>query len=212
MSHLKANAPKESEPALTTAMEFIFGKALLALIEGDITQISADAIANAANVRLAGGGGVDGAIHRAGGPAIMRDLDAVRRSIGHCETGNAVVTGAGALPGRWVIHAVGPIYRDGKQGEPECLKSCYRRCLELAGERGAVSLTLPSISTGVYGYPPAAAADIALGVVARFLQEEKTSLRKVSFVLFGPTAFGIFAAAARRLFGDSARGAHPHRS
>ncbi len=135
----------------------------------------------------------------------MRELDAIRREIGRCEPGDAAATTAGALPARWVIHAVGPIYRDGKQGEPECLESCYRRCLELAGERGAESLTLPAISTGVYGYPPAAAADIALDTVARFLREEKTSLRKVSFVLFGPAAFGTFAAAARGLFGGPAR-------
>lgn len=186
-------------------MEFAIGSAVLALIEGDITQIPADAAGNAANARLAGGGGVDGAIHRAGGPAIMRELDAIRREIGRCEPGHAVVTSAGALPARWVIHAVGPIYRDGTRGEPECLASCYRRCLELADERGARSLTLPSISTGVYGYPLAEAADIALSAAARFLQQKETSLQKVSFVLFGRPAFDTFAAAARRLFGGGDR-------
>lgn len=183
-------------------MEFRFGDAALVLLEGDITQIPADAIGNAANAQLAGGGGVDGAIHRVGGPSIMRELDAIRRAVGHCETGDAVVTAAGELPGRWVIHAVGPIYRDGTHGEPERLESCYRRCLQLASERGAVSLTLPAIGAGVYGYPMAAAAAIALGAAARFLREEKTSLRKVSFVLFGRTAFETFAAIARRLFGN----------
>ncbi len=192
-------------------MEFTFGNAVVALLEGDITQIPADAIGNAANARLAGGGGVDGAIHRAGGPAIMRELDAVRRAIGRCATGDAVVTGAGKLPGRWVIHAVGPIYRDGTLGEPELLESCYRRCLELASERSAGSLTLPSIGTGVYRYPMAAAAEIALRAAARFLQEERTSLQRVSFVLFGRVAFGTFAATARRLFDDPA-GKHTGRA
>lgn len=181
-------------------MEFSCGSAVLALLEGDITQVPADAVGNAANARLAGGGGVDGAIHRAGGPAIMRELDTIRQEIGRCQPGDAVVTCAGALPARWVIHAVGPIYRDGMHGEPECLASCYRRCLELASERGARSLTLPAISAGVYGYPMAAAADIALAAAARFLEQEETSLQRVSFVLFGSTAFETFAAAARRLF------------
>lgn len=182
-------------------MEFRFGNRTLALVEGDITHIAADAIGNAANAQLAGGGGVDGAIHRAGGPEIMRELDVIRRDTGGCKTGDAVVTGAGNLPARWVIHAVGPIYRDGSHGEPDQLRSCYQRCLELATEHDAGSLSLPSISTGVYGYPMEAATEIALGSVGQFLRERDTSLQRVSFVLFGRSAFDTFAVTASRLFG-----------
>src|SRR3954465_7339011 len=105
---------------------------ILRLEQGDITRIAADAIVNAANSFLAGGGGVDGAIHRAGGPTIMRELDAIRDQQGGCPTGSAVATGAGDLPAKWVFHAVGPVYRDGKSGEPELLASAYRACLKLA--------------------------------------------------------------------------------
>src|SRR3954454_10376696 len=119
------------------------------LREGDITRIGVDAMANAANSALAGGGGVDGAIHRAGGPEIMREL----ARFGGCPTGSAVATGAGNLPAKYVFHAVGPGDRDGNHGEPELLAGCYRRCLELADERGVRTLSVPAISTGVYGYP-----------------------------------------------------------
>ena len=125
----------------------------IVLHEGDITQLAVDAMVNAANSALAGGGGVDGAIHRAGGPAIMRELDAIRPSIGSCPTGKAVATSAGRLPAKYVFHAVGPIYRDGRHGEPELLASCYRECLAMADERGVATISFPSISTGVYGYP-----------------------------------------------------------
>jgi O-acetyl-ADP-ribose deacetylase (regulator of RNase III) len=134
----------------------------LRLMAGDITRIAVDAIVNAANSALAGGGGVDGAIHRAGGPSIMRELDAIRARIGTCPTGNAVVTGAGALPAKYVIHTVGPVYRDGQKGEAELLASCYRKCFELAEERGVRSISFPAISTGVYGYPFREAARVAL--------------------------------------------------
>ena len=108
----------------------------LTLQEGDITRVAADAMVNAANSALAGGGGVDGAIHRAGGPEIMRELDAIRARAGGCPTGSAVATGAGKLPAKYVFHAVGPVYRDGRHGEPELLAACYRKCLELAEEHG----------------------------------------------------------------------------
>src|SRR5216110_2500738 len=123
------------------------------LREGDITLMADDAIVNAANSALAGGGGVDGAIHRAGGPEIMRELDAIRARIGHCPTGSAVATGAGRLPAKYVFHAVGPVYRDGRHGEPDLLAACYRKCLELAEERQVRAISFPAISTGVYGYP-----------------------------------------------------------
>ncbi len=131
----------------------------------------------------------------------MRELDVIRRDTGGCKTGDAVVTAAGNLPARWVIHAVGPIYRNGDHGEPDQLRSCYQHCLELAAERDAGSLSLPSISTGVYGYPMEAAAEIAVGSVGQFLRERDTSLQRVSFVLLGRSAFDTFAATASRLFG-----------
>ena len=134
----------------------------LVLREGDITRFPADAIVNAANSSLAGGGGVDGAIHRAGGPEIMRALDRIRPRTGGCPTGSAVATGAGKLPAQYVFHAVGPVYRDGSHGEPDRLASCYRTCLELADERNVATITFPAISTGVYGYPISAAAHVAV--------------------------------------------------
>ncbi len=177
-------------------LEFDIGGRRLVLRMGDITKVAADAIGNAANSRLAGGGGVDGAIHRAGGPSLMRELDAIRTRIGHCPPGEAVATGAGNLPARWVLHAVGPVYRDGNRGEAATLESCYRRCLELATERRARSLTLPAISTGVYGYPLDAAARVAVREVVRFLRVSETPLASVAFVLFGNAAFSVFAGAA----------------
>ena len=168
----------------------------LSFIVGDITKVTADAIGNAANSRLAGGGGVDGAIHRAGGPAIMQELDEVRARIGQCPAGDAVATRAGKLPAQWVIHAVGPVYRDGRSGEPMALRSCYERCLELSDELGARTLTLPAISTGVYGYPMELASKIAVGAVASKLSGGETRVESVTFVLFDDTAFRQFAVAA----------------
>lgn len=165
------------------------------LVAGDITKIPADAIGNAANSRLAGGGGVDGAIHRAGGPAIMRELDQIRGRIGQCPAGNAVATSAGKLPAQWVIHAVGPVYRAGRSGEPAALRSCYERCLELSDELGARTLTLPAISTGVYGYPMDLASKVAVGAVASKLDSGETRVGRVTFVLFDDIAFREFAAA-----------------
>src|SRR5579862_1760270 len=117
---------------------------------GDITRVPADAIVHAANSALMGGGGVDGAIHRAGGPSIMEELRQIRTRIGKCPTGSAVATTAGALQARWVFHAVGPVYAGGQRDEPELLASCYRKCFELAEERGARSISFPSISTGAH--------------------------------------------------------------
>lgn len=171
----------------------------LELLEDDITRVPADAIANAANSALAGGGGVDGAIHRAGGPEIMRELDLIRRRVGRCPTGSAVATGAGRLPARFVFHAVGPVYRDGLHGEPEALASCYRKCLDLAEERALQSITFPAISTGVYGYPMLDAAAIAIREVAAHLDRDGAHLRRAAFVLFGRPAYEAFAAALRRL-------------
>ena len=170
----------------------------LRLTIGDITRVAADAIVNAANSGLAGGGGVDGAIHRAGGPAIMDELDRLRPQIGgRCPTGSAVATGAGRLPAQWVFHAVGPIYRDGKQGEPEQLASCYRTCMEMAEERGARRITFPAISTGIYGYPLEAAARIAVDEVRQYLEREHSVIEEATFVLFDQRSYDAFAEALR---------------
>jgi O-acetyl-ADP-ribose deacetylase len=164
----------------------------LALQEGDITRIAVDAMVNAANSALAGGGGVDGAIHRAGGPAIMRELDAIRAGAGGCPTGSAVATGAGRLPAKYVFHAVGPVYRDGRHGEAELLAGCYRKCLELADERAVHTISFPAISTGVYGYPRKAAAEIAIREVRRHLELPDTTVDQVIFVLFGRAAYEVY--------------------
>ena len=167
----------------------------IVLQEGDITRIAVDAMTNAANSALAGGGGVDGAIHRAGGPAIMRELDAIRARAGACPTGSAVATGAGNLPAKYVFHAVGPVYRDGRHGEPELLAGCYRKCLALADERAVRTISFPAISTGVYGYPLGEAAEIAIREVARRLEKPDGAIEEAIFVLFGKQAYEIYAAA-----------------
>lgn len=167
----------------------------LRLLIGDITHVPADAIVNAANSALAGGSGVDGAIHRAGGPAIMRDLDRIRSESGGCPTGSAVPTTAGALPARWVFHAVGPVYSGGQRNEAGLLASCYRTCLRLAEEHGAKVVSFPAISTGVYRYPLAEAARIATEVVVEHLQRDETTVREVVFVLFDRAAYDAYAQA-----------------
>jgi O-acetyl-ADP-ribose deacetylase (regulator of RNase III) len=173
----------------------------LKLMVGDITRVPADAIVNAANSALRGGGGVDGAIHRAGGPSIMEELSRIRARIGHCATGSAVATAAGALPARYVFHAVGPVYQDGTQGEADLLASCYRKCFELAEERDVRTLSFPSISTGAYGYPMREAAQVALREVARQLERPEGSVREAVFVLFDAHAYEIYAKAAAELPG-----------
>lgn len=162
------------------------------LEQGDITKVPADVIVNAANSALVGGGGVDGAIHRAGGPAVMADLERRYGAGRFCPTGSAVVSDAGDLPARWVIHAVGPIWHGGAAGEPELLASAYRTALRLAAELGATSVAFPSISTGVYGYPVDLAAQIALDTVSDVLAMEPGSVERVTFVLFSRDALDVF--------------------
>jgi O-acetyl-ADP-ribose deacetylase len=183
-----------------------FGFRQLHLLKGDITKIAVDAIVNAANAELAGGGGVDGAIHHAGGAEIMLELDSIRDEIGKCETGSAVVTGAGRLPAKYVFHAVGPIYRDGTRGEPQQLESCYRTCLRLAGERGVESISFPSISTGVYGYPIGDAARIAVKTVANWLSAEADSLKVVKLVQFSESDHQVYRQQAQELRGGYTTG------
>jgi O-acetyl-ADP-ribose deacetylase (regulator of RNase III) len=169
--------------------ERVFGTATLALVQGDITTIPADAIANAANATLAGGGGVDGAIHGAGGPTLLAELR--ERHPGGTPTGTAVATGAGRLPARWVIHAVGPVWRGGGHGEADLLARAYDETLRVAAALGARTLTLPAISTGVYGYPLDAAAAVAVGTVADALRRG-APLDRVTFVLFSETTLRAF--------------------
>jgi len=168
------------------------------LVVGDITRIPADAMVNAANSALAGGGGVDGAIHRAGGPAVMADLERRYGRGRYCPTGSAVVSDAGNLPARWVIHAVGPIWRGGASGEPELLANAYRTSLRLAAELGATTVSLPSISTGVYGYPVDQAARIAVATAREVLANEPGSIECVTFVLFSQGTYDSFEAALGR--------------
>jgi O-acetyl-ADP-ribose deacetylase (regulator of RNase III) len=155
---------------------------------GDITQLEVDAIVNAANEALRGGGGVDGAVHRAAGPELMKEC----RTIGRCPTGTAVMTGGYRLPARHVIHTVGPVYRDGQRGEAELLTSCYRESLRLAAEAGLKSIAFPCISTGVYGYPKNEACDIAVGTVAQWLAESELP-ELVTFCCFGADDAALYA-------------------
>lgn len=182
------------------------GLCQLQLLKGDITKISVDAIVNAANSQLVGGGGVDGAIHRGGGPDIMRELDEIRARIGTCPAGGAVVTSAGQLPARYVLHAVGPRYNDGKHGEPEKLASCYSTCLNLAAERGVKSVSSPSISTGIYGYPLDEAAGIAVSTVAEWLRAHTGSIRVVKLVQYSDRDHEVYRRHAQKLRGELAAG------
>jgi O-acetyl-ADP-ribose deacetylase (regulator of RNase III) len=161
----------------------------LILMQGDITRVPVDAIANAANSALAGGGGVDGAIHRAGGPAIMEELDRIRPTLGRLPTGQAIATTAGRLPATFVFHTAGPVWHGGNQGEPEALASCYKSCLRLAEERGLRSVSFPSISTGIYGYPVDLAAPVAVEEILAFLSTRAVSIEEVWMVLFDTTTY-----------------------
>jgi len=157
------------------------------IIQGDITKMEVDAIVNAANTSLLGGGGVDGAIHRAAGP----DLLAACRTLGGCRTGEAKITKGYRLPAKYVIHTVGPVWQGGNQNEAELLANCYRHSLQLAVEHGVKTLAFPAISTGVYGYPVKAATDIALRETTSFLAHYH-SLEKVIFVCFGKDVFEVY--------------------
>lgn len=156
-------------------------------VHADITTLAVDAIVNAANSSLLGGGGVDGAIHRAAGPGLLEEC----RTLHGCKTGQAKVTGAYLLPSRWVIHTVGPVWRGGTNGEPELLASCYRESLALAHSVGAASVAFPAISTGIYGYPKAAAAAIAVSSIREHLAGP-TLAQDVMLVAFSPSDLETF--------------------
>jgi O-acetyl-ADP-ribose deacetylase (regulator of RNase III) len=168
-------------------MEIKIGSSSLELVEGDITTQDVDAIVNAANAKLIPGGGVDGAIHRAGGPSI----EAEARQLGGCPAGEARLTTGGHLKARYVIHTVGPVYQGGGRREAETLASCYRESLKLAAAKMLATVAFPSISTGAYGYPMAEAARVALTTVADFLKEHP-EIRLVRFVLFGRPSYDIY--------------------
>jgi O-acetyl-ADP-ribose deacetylase (regulator of RNase III) len=174
--------------------ELPVGAGRIELLQGDITRQDTEAIVNAANTTLLGGGGVDGAIHRAGGPAIL----AACKPLGGCATGDAKITTAGRLAAKYVVHAVGPVYRDGTHGEPALLASAYRRSLEVAAARGVSSIAFPSISTGAYRFPVRQAAGIALRTVADALPR-CPPITLVRFVLFTVADLDVYAAALAEL-------------
>lgn len=163
------------------------------LQQGDITKMSVGAIVNAANSRLAGGGGVDGAIHRAGGPAIMEECDAIRARKGGCPTGEAVITTAGKLPAKKVIHTVGPVWKGGASDEEGLLRGCYLNSLRLAEEHELSSVAFPNISTGVYGYPKDKAAAVAISTVQHYRDDHpETSIQEVYFVCFDEENYQLY--------------------
>lgn len=172
------------------------GDGAIVLLQADITTLKVDAIVNAANSALAGGGGVDGAVHRAGGPEVMREL---RERYDGCPTGSAVITGGGRLPAKAVIHAVGPRWRDGDHSEPELLASAYRTAFALAREHGHATVAAPSISTGIYGFPVPRAAPIALAAARDALREPETTITEITFALFSDSDVKVFVEALAQL-------------
>ena len=165
------------------------------IVEGDITKQQVDAIVNAANTSLLGGGGVDGAIHRAAGPELLEET----RKIGGCPTGEARVSKGYKLPAKWVIHTVGPVWKGGQKNEESLLANCYRNSLGAARERGLKSIAFPSISTGAYGFPLERATEIALTETKTFLESDKT-LEKVVFVCFGEKVLNTYKQVAEKVF------------
>jgi O-acetyl-ADP-ribose deacetylase (regulator of RNase III) len=181
--------------------EFKIEKATVRLVRGDITEMETDAIVNAANSRLMGGGGVDGAIHRRGGPKILEECKRIRATEWPqgLPTGKAAITGAGNLKARHVIHTVGPVWRGGNRGEPELLAQAYQNSLRLAVSKGLKTVAFPSISTGAYGYPVEDACRVALEAVKEFLEKED-NLDEVVFVLFSESALEVYLDEAKEVF------------
>jgi len=179
------------------------GQTTITIKRGDITLEATDAIVNAANSSLMGGGGVDGAIHLAGGPTILEECKQIIADTGPCETGQAVITSGGNLPATHVIHTVGPVWSGGNNGEPELLANAYRNSLLVARENGLVSIAFPAISTGIYRYPIEAACDVALGVVCNDVFTHP--VQEVRFILFSQDHIDVYLQSAPRfeaLFGD----------
>jgi O-acetyl-ADP-ribose deacetylase (regulator of RNase III) len=171
-------------------------KERIEILEGDITKLDVDAIVNAANTTLLGGGGVDGAIHRAAGPELLEET----RKIGGCPTGEARVSKGYRLPAKWVIHTVGPVWSGGQKGEEQLLASCYRNSLRAAQELGAVSVAFPSISTGAYRFPLERATEIALEETKRFLETDE-NLQRIVFVCFGKQVLDTYEKVYKRIIG-----------
>ena len=181
------------------ATEVTVNQAKLRIIQGDITRQATDAIVNAANSSLMGGGGVDGAIHRAGGLTILEECKQIVARQGRLSTGKAVITTGGNLKAKYVIHTVGPIWHGGNKGEPELLASAYQQSLKIAAEKNINSVSFPSISTGAYGYPVGQASEVALDAVITFLSQRTTSIREVVFVLFDSRTLGVYSSALREI-------------
>lgn len=184
------------------AAEVIINQAKLRLIQGDITKQDTEAIVNAANSSLMGGGGVDGAIHRAGGPAILEECKQIVARQGYLPTGKAVMTTGGNLKASYVIHTVGPVWHGGNKGEPELLASAYHESLKLAADNNLASVSFPSISTGAYGYPVDRASRVAIRAVDAFLRQRATSLREVVLVVFDSQTFTAYSLALREITGQ----------
>jgi len=182
--------------------EVTINQTKLILIQGDITRQPTDAIVNAANSSLMGGGGVDGAIHRAGGPSILEECRQIVARQGRLPAGQAVITTGGNLPARYVIHTVGPVWHGGSRGEAELLASVYRESLKLAESHQLTSISFPSISTGAYGYPVDSAANVALSTVIAFIRGT-TSLLQLAFVLFDSRTYAIYCEELNRLVRDA---------
>ncbi|RIJ42759.1 O-acetyl-ADP-ribose deacetylase [Pontibacter oryzae] len=168
------------------------GKTSITVQQGDITKVQADAIVNAANSSLLGGGGVDGAIHRAGGPQILEECKQIRARQGGCPTGEAVITTGGKLPAAHVIHTVGPVWGGGSKGEPDLLANCYRNTLKLAEEKRLQRIAFPNISTGVYGYPKDKAAQVAVDAVKSYFKNHDSNIKEVIFVCFDAENYRLY--------------------
>lgn len=190
-------------------MEIIVKQSNLSLIQGDITHQNTDAIVNAANSSLMGGGGVDGAIHRAGGPQILAECKQIVGKQGRLPTGQAVITTGGNLPAKYVIHTVGPIWHGGSSHEDQLLASAYRESLRLAEKNQLKSVAFPSIGTGAYGYPVAEAAGVALRTVMAFLKNEAVSVRAVMFVLFDSGTYAAYSKVFLDEISPQERGLNP---
>jgi O-acetyl-ADP-ribose deacetylase (regulator of RNase III) len=201
MGEMRTTPDRDSDA--NAGRETRWGGTRVRLLAGDITRVSVDAVVNAANSALAGGGGVDGAIHAAAGPSVMAEL---RERYDGCATGDAVVTSAGRLPARWIIHAVGPVWRGGSHDEARLLASAYRASLDHARRLGAVSVAFPAISCGIYGYPLDQAADVALGAIRDWLTMDPGSgIGDIVFVLRGEAVMAAFSGALERLVGTRDR-------
>ncbi|MFC1984444.1 O-acetyl-ADP-ribose deacetylase [Chloroflexota bacterium] len=182
-------------------VEITINQAKLRIIQGDITKQNTDVIVNAANCSLMGGGGVDGAIHKTGGPAILEECKQIIAKQGRLPVGKTVMTTGGNLKARHVIHTVGPVWYGGDKGEPELLVSAYHESLKLAMENQLHSISFPSVSTGAYGYPVAKASRVALGVVITSLRRSSTPVREVVFVLFDSQTFRAYSSALKEIMG-----------